>query len=233
MPKRGKKYRESATKVDRQKRYDSILEAIQLVKQISTAKFDASVDVAIRLGVDPRHADQMVRGAVVLPHGIGKSVRVLVFAEGEKAEEAKAAGADYVGADDLVEKIQKEGWLDFDKAIATPNMMAKVGRLGRILGPRGLMPNPKVGTVTFDVTKAVNEMKAGRVEFRAEKAGIVHAPIGRLSFEDKKLVENFDALVELIMKLKPAAAKGQYVRSIAVSSTMSPSVKVDPSVTVK
>ncbi|MBO5752075.1 MAG: 50S ribosomal protein L1 [Proteobacteria bacterium] len=226
MPTRGKKYKESIQKVDRQKRYDNINEALDLVKAITTTKFDASVDVAVRLGVDPRHADQMVRGAVVLPHGIGKTVRVVVFASGEKEKEAREAGADFVGADDLVQKIQ-EGWLDFDKAIATPDMMGKVGRLGRVLGPRGLMPNPKVGTVTMDIARAVKETKAGRVEFRVERAGIIHAPIGRVSFDTDKLVDNFHALMETLIKLKPAATKGTYVKSITLSSTMSPGVKLD------
>lgn len=226
MPTRGKKYKESIQKVDRQKRYDNINEALDLVKAITTTKFDASVDVAVRLGVDPRHADQMVRGAVVLPHGIGKTVRVVVFASGEKEKEAREAGADFVGADDLVQKIQ-EGWLDFDKAIATPDMMGKVGRLGRVLGPRGLMPNPKVGTVTMDIARAVKETKAGRVEFRVERAGIIHAPIGRVSFDTDKLADNFHALMETLIKLKPAATKGTYVKSITLSSTMSPGVKLD------
>ena len=229
MPTRGKKYKESIQKVDRQKRYTDINEVMALVKEISTEKFDASVDVAVRLGVDPRHADQMVRGAVVLPNGIGKTVRVLVFASGEKEKEAREAGADFVGADDLVQKIQ-DGWFDFDKAIATPDMMGKVGRLGRVLGPRGLMPNPKVGTVTTDIARAVKETKAGRVEFRVEKAGIVHAPIGRVSFDADKLAENFNAFMEIINKLKPASTKGQYIKSITVSSTMSPGVKIDTSI---
>ena len=229
MPTRGKKYKESIQKVDRQKRYTDINEVMALVKEISTEKFDASVDVAVRLGVDPRHADQMVRGAVVLPNGIGKSVRVLVFASGEKEKEAREAGADFVGADDLVQKIQ-DGWFDFDKAIATPDMMGKVGRLGRVLGPRGLMPNPKVGTVTTDIARAVKETKAGRVEFRVEKAGIVHAPIGRVSFDADKLAENFTAFMEIINKLKPASTKGQYIKSITVSSTMSPGIKLDTSI---
>ena len=229
MPTRGKKYKESIQKVDRQKRYTDINEVMALVKEISTEKFDASVDVAVRLGVDPRHADQMVRGAVVLPNGIGKTVRVLVFASGEKEKEARDAGADFVGADDLVQKIQ-EGWFEFDKAIATPDMMGKVGRLGRVLGPRGLMPNPKVGTVTTDIARAVKETKAGRVEFRVEKAGIVHAPIGRVSFDADKLAENFTAFMEIINKLKPATTKGQYIKSITVSSTMSPGIKLDTSI---
>lgn len=229
MPSRGKKYKESIKLVDRQKRYDNVQEVMALVKSMTNTKFDASVDVAVRLGVDPRHADQMVRGAVVLPHGIGKTVRVVVFAAGEKEKEAREAGADFVGADDLVQKIS-EGWLDFDKAIATPDMMGKVGRLGRVLGPRGLMPNPKVGTVTMDVARAIKETKAGRVEFRVERAGIVHAPIGRASFDADKLAENFSAFMETIMKLKPATVKGAYIKSITVSSTMSPGVKLDTSI---
>lgn len=229
MPSRGKKYKESIKLVDRQKRYDNVQEAMELVKKMTTTKFDASVDVAVRLGVDPRHADQMVRGAVVLPHGIGKSVRVVVFAAGEKEKEAREAGADFVGADDLVQKIS-EGWLDFDKAIATPDMMGKVGRLGRVLGPRGLMPNPKVGTVTTDVARAIRETKAGRVEFRVERAGIIHAPIGRVSFDADKLAENFQALMEVLLKLRPSTVKGAYVRSITLSSTMSPGVKLDTSI---
>ena len=229
MPSRGKKYKESIKLVDRQKRYDNIQEAMAIVKSMTTTKFDASVDVAVRLGVDPRHADQMVRGAVVLPHGIGKTVRVVVFAAGEKEKEAREAGADFVGADDLVQKIS-EGWLDFDKAIATPDMMGKVGRLGRVLGPRGLMPNPKVGTVTMDVARAIKETKAGRVEFRVERAGIIHAPIGRASFDADKLADNFSALMETLMKLKPATVKGAYVKSITISSTMSPGVKIDTAI---
>ncbi|MBR4986162.1 MAG: 50S ribosomal protein L1 [Proteobacteria bacterium] len=229
MPSRGKKYKESIKLVDRQKRYDNIQEVMDLVKSMTTTKFDASVDVAVRLGVDPRHADQMVRGAVVLPHGIGKTVRVVVFAAGEKEKEAREAGADFVGADDLVQKIQ-EGWLDFDKAIATPDMMGKVGRLGRVLGPRGLMPNPKVGTVTMDVARAIKETKAGRVEFRVERAGIIHAPVGRVSFDSEKLAENMKALMDTLIKLKPATTKGTYVKSVTVSSTMSPGVKMDTSI---
>ena len=227
MPTRGKKYRDSSKLVDRQKRYDNIQEAMALVKSMTTTKFDASVDVAVRLGVDPRHADQMVRGAVVLPHGLGKTVRVVVFASGEKEKEAREAGADFVGADDLVQKIS-EGWFEFDKVIATPDMMGKVGRLGRVLGPRGLMPNPKVGTVTTDVARAIQETKAGRVEFRVERAGIIHAPIGRASFDADKLADNFNALLEVLVKLKPATTKGTYVKSVTVSSTMSPGVKIDP-----
>lgn len=227
MPTRGKKYRDSIKLVDRQKRYDNIQEAMALVKSMTTTKFDASVDVAVRLGVDPRHADQMVRGAVVLPHGLGKTVRVVVFASGEKEKEAREAGADFVGADDLVQKIS-DGWFEFDKVIATPDMMGKVGRLGRVLGPRGLMPNPKVGTVTTDVARAIQETKAGRVEFRVERAGIIHAPIGRASFDADKLADNFNALLEVLVKLKPATTKGTYVKSVTVSSTMSPGVKIDP-----
>ena len=227
MPTRGKKYRDSIKLVDRQKRYDNIQEAMALVKSMTTTKFDASVDVAVRLGVDPRHADQMVRGAAVLPHGLGKTVRVVVFASGEKEKEAREAGADFVGADDLVQKIS-EGWFEFDKVIATPDMMGKVGRLGRVLGPRGLMPNPKVGTVTTDVARAIQETKAGRVEFRVERAGIIHAPIGRASFDADKLADNFNALLEVLVKLKPATTKGTYVKSVTVSSTMSPGVKIDP-----
>ncbi|MBO4350180.1 MAG: 50S ribosomal protein L1 [Proteobacteria bacterium] len=226
MATRGKKYKEAIKLVDRQKRYDNIQEAMEIVKSMTSTKFDASVDVAVRLGVDPRHADQMVRGAVVLPHGIGKTVRVVVFASGEKEKEAREAGADFVGADDLVQKIA-DGWLDFDKAIATPDMMGKVGRLGRVLGPRGLMPNPKVGTVTTDVARAIKETKAGRVEFRVERAGIIHAPIGRASFDADKLAENFNALMEVLLKLKPATTKGTYVKSVTISSTMSPGVKID------
>lgn len=229
MPARGKKYKESIEKVDRQKRYDSVAEVMELVKDITTTKFDASIDVAVRLNVDPRHADQMVRGAVVLPHGIGKTVRVIVFASGEKEKEALEAGADVVGADDLIQKVQ-DGWMDFDKVIATPDMMGKVGRLGRVLGPRGLMPNPKIGTVTMDVERAVRETKAGRVEFRVERAGIIHASIGRASFEVKALEENFTALMDVLKRLRPAVVKGDYMRSITVSSTMSPGVKVDPAV---
>lgn len=226
MPKRGKKYIEAAKQVDRTVLYDPT-EALELVKKLASARFDETVEVAIRLGVDPRHADQQVRGAVVLPHGTGKTRKVLVFARGEKAKEAEAAGADYVGAEDMVEKIQKEGWLDFDVAIATPDMMSLVGRLGRILGPRGLMPNPKTGTVTFDVARAVQEVKAGKIEYRVDKAGIIHAPIGKVSFETEKLVDNLRTLVEQLIRVKPAAAKGQYMRSVVVSSTMGPGVKVN------
>jgi len=226
MPNRGKKYREVMKKIDRVKRY-SVEEACTLIPECKIAKFDESVDVAVRLGVNPKYADQMVRGAAVMPHGTGKTVRVAVFAKADKAKEAEAAGADITGAEDLAEKIQG-GFLDFDATVATPDMMGLVGKLGRILGTRGLMPNPKVGTVTFDVAKAVRELKAGRVEFRVEKAGIVHAPVGRVSFGSVKLRENLMALMELLMKLKPASAKGTYVRSIALSTTMGPSIRIDP-----
>lgn len=226
MASHGKRYIEAKKLIDPQKAY-SPAEAIELVKKTANAKFDETVDVAVRLGVDPKHADQMVRGAVALPHGIGKTVRVLVFAKGEKAKEAEAAGADYVGAEELVEKIQG-GWLDFDVAIATPDMMGVVGKLGRILGPKGLMPNPKTGTVTFNLTEAVKEFKAGKIEYRTEKNGIVHAPLGKVSFDDSKLLDNFYALMDALIKAKPAAAKGQYIRGVTLSSTMGPGVKVNP-----
>ncbi len=225
MPKAGQKQREAKDKVDRSKRY-SIEEGIKLALETAHAKFDESVDAAVRLGVDPRHADQMVRGAVVLPHGTGKSVRVLVFAKGEKETEAKEAGAEYVGNDDLIEKI-KEGWLEFDKAVATPDMMGQVGKLGRILGPRGLMPNAKVGTVTFDLTKAIQDLKAGKVDFKVERAGVVHAPLGRVSFGPEKIRDNLAALLGKLMRLKPATAKGTYVKGIAISTTMGRGVKLD------
>lgn len=228
MRKRGKKHTEAAGKVDRGTRY-SLDEACSLVQTASFAKFDETVDVAVRLGVNPKHADQMVRGALVLPHGIGKTVRVLVFARGEKVAEAEQAGADFVGGEDLVAKVTG-GWLDFDTVIATPDMMGQVGKLGRVLGPRGLMPNPKVGTVTFDINKAVREAKAGKVEFRVEKAGIVHVPVGKRSFEISKLQDNVKALVQALVKAKPSTAKGTYLRSITLSSTMGPGVKVDPAV---
>ncbi|MFO0694829.1 MAG: 50S ribosomal protein L1 [Polyangiales bacterium] len=224
--KSGRKRRAAQEKPDRSRRY-ALEEAVSLLKEVSFAKFDETVDVAVRLGVNPKHADQMVRGAVVMPHGIGKVNRVLVFAKGDKANEATEAGADFVGADDLVAKVT-EGWLDFDTVIATPDMMGQVGRLGRVLGPRGLMPNPKVGTVTFEVAKAVREAKAGKVEFRVEKAGIVHAPVGKRSFETGKLAENIKALVGALVKAKPSAAKGTYLKSITVSSTMGPGIRVDP-----
>jgi large subunit ribosomal protein L1 len=227
VPAHGKKYDKSRSKVDRMTRYP-LEEAVELLPQTGTAKFDESVDVAVRLGVNPRHADQMVRGAIVLPHGTGKNVRVLVFAKGDKATEATEAGADYVGAEDMVEKIQKEGWLEFDKTIATPDMMGMVGRLGRILGVRGLMPNPKLGTVTFDVARAVNELKAGRVEYRVDKAGIVHASIGKVSFGPDKLKDNALVLLEELLKKRPSTAKGTYMKSITMSTTMGPGIKVDP-----
>lgn len=226
MPKHGKKYIEALKLIDRKKRYD-LDEALSLVKQVGYAKFDESVEVSVRLGVDPRHAEQNVRGTVVLPHGIGKTRRVLVFARGEKAQEAIDAGADYVGAEDLVAKIN-EGWTDFDVAIATPDMMGLVGRLGKILGPRGLMPNPKVGTVTTDVANAVKELKQGRVEFRVDKFGIIHTVIGKKSFENERLKENFNALMNAILRAKPSGVKGQYVRSVAISTSMSPGIKIDP-----
>jgi len=225
MSKIAKKMSASAAKVDRSKSY-ALQEGIELVKDAVYAKFDETVDVAVRLGVDPRHADQMVRGAVVLPNGLGKDVRVLVFAKGEKEKEARDAGADYVGADDLVAKIQ-EGWFDFDTAIATPDMMGVVGKIGKLLGPRGLMPNPKVGTVTFDVGRAVKESKSGKVEFRVEKAGIVHAPVGKASFAATTLKENLLALVDALIKAKPSAAKGTYIKKVTISSTMGPGVRLD------
>ena len=220
-----KKHKEARAKVDRTKNYQ-LKEAVEIIKEASYAKFDETVDVAVRLGVDPRHADQMVRGAVVLPNGLGKTIRVLVFAKGEKEKEARDAGADYVGADDLVAKIQ-EGWFDFDTAIATPDMMGVVGKIGKLLGPRGLMPNPKVGTVTFDLDRAIKDSKAGKVEFRVEKAGIIHAPVGKLSFAADKLQENILALVDALMKAKPPAAKGNYVKKMTISSTMGPGVPLD------
>ena len=225
MPKRGKKYGSVAEKIDRQQRY-TLEEGCKLVPETKRAKFDESVDIAVRLGVNPKYADQMVRGAVVMPHGTGKALRVAVFAKGDKAKEAADAGADVIGAEDLMEKIQG-GFFDFDATVATPDMMGIVGRLGRVLGPRGLMPNPKVGTVTFDVGKVVGELKAGRVEFRVEKAGIVHAPVGRASFAPEKIKENVLALVDLLLKLKPSSAKGTYVKSIALSTTMGPSIRLD------
>jgi large subunit ribosomal protein L1 len=222
----GRKRKDAISKVDRQKLY-TVAEASELLKSASFAKFDETVDLAVRLGVNPRHADQMVRGAIVLPHGIGKSKRVLVFAKGDKAAEAEAAGADVVGSEDLVKKVQ-EGFMDFDTVVATPDMMGQVGRLGRVLGPRGLMPNPKVGTVTMDVSKAVREAKAGKIEFRVEKAGIVHAPVGKKSFDAPKLADNVRSLVGALMKAKPSTAKGTYLKSITISTTMGAGIKVDP-----
>ena len=227
MAKRGKKYIEAVKLVDRSKAYP-INEAVELVKKTSFTKFDASVEVAFRLGVDPKKADQQIRGAVVLPNGTGKTQRVLVFAKGPKAKEAEAAGADYVGDSEYINKIS-QGWFEFDVIVATPDMMGEVGKLGRTLGPKGLMPNPKTGTVTFDVTKAVNEIKAGKVEYRVDKAGNIHVPIGKASFEDSKLVENFNTIFETLQKVKPAASKGTYMKNVAITSTMGPSVKVDPS----
>ncbi len=226
MANRGKKYLEARNKIDRTKRYE-LEEGVKTLLETGHAKFDEGVDLAIRLGVDPKKADQMVRGTVVLPNGIGKKVRVLVFAKGQKEKEAQEAGADYSGAEDLVEKIS-QGWLDFDKAIATPDMMGTVSKLGKILGPRGLMPNPKVGTVTFDVSKAVKEIKAGKVEFKVEKAGIVHVPVGKVSFGFDRLFENVKALLEVILRVKPPTSKGVYLRSITLSTTMGPGVKIDP-----
>lgn len=225
MPLHGKKHRAMAEKVSRDNRY-SLSEAVALVKSTSYTKFDGTVECAVRLGVNPRHADQMVRGAVVLPHGTGKSVRVAVFAKGDKAREAEEAGADVVGADDLVERI-KEGWMEFDKAIATPDMMGTVGRIGRILGPRGLMPNPKSGSVTFEVKQAVEDAKGGKVDFRVEKAGIVHAGVGKVSFTPEQIADNVRALYDRLVKLKPATVKGTYVKGVTLGSTMGPGVKVD------
>ena len=227
MAKKSKKYVEALGKIDRTKLYES-KEALALVSEIATAKFDETVEAHIKLGVDSRHADQQVRGAIVLPHGTGKTKKVLVFAKGEKAKEAEAAGADFVGAEDLVQKIQKENWFDFDVVVATPDMMGVVGRLGRVLGPKGLMPNPKSGTVTFDVTKAVEGIKAGKVEYRLDKSNIIHVAIGKVSFGGEKLAENFNVLMNAIIKAKPSAAKGQYLRSISVTSTMGPGVKINP-----
>ncbi len=226
MPKRGKKYIESRKKVDVHKKHD-FSDAIGAAVDMASSKFDETVDVAVRLGVDPRHADQMVRGTVVLPNGLGKEVKVLVFAKGEKEKEALDAGADFAGSDELVEKI-KDGWFGFDKAVATPDIMGTVGKIGRMLGPRGLMPNAKTGTVTFDVARAVNELKAGKIDFRVEKAGIVHAPIGKASFGVEKLLQNIKAFLEMVQRLKPASSKGVYFKSISISTTMGPGVKIDP-----
>lgn len=226
MPKHGKQYRQAAEAIDRNKQYE-LREAVDLVIKSGCAKFDESVDIAVRLGIDPRHADQMVRSSVVLPHGIGKEVRVLVFAKGEKEAEALAAGADYAGSDEIVKKIQA-GWLDFDKTIATPDMMGEVGKIGRILGPRNLMPNAKLGTVTFDVARAVNETKKGKVDFKADKAGVVHAVVGKRSFSADKLYENIVMFIDKLIQLKPSTSKGIYVRAICLSTTMGPGVKIDP-----
>ena len=229
MAKRGKNYRASVEKFDRSQLHE-VKEAMKLVTETSKAKFDETIEVHVRLGVDGRHADQQVRGAMVLPHGTGKSVKVLVFAKGAKAEEAQAAGADYVGAEELAQKIQSENWFDFDVVVATPDMMGVVGRLGKVLGPKGLMPNPKSGTVTMDVTKALADINAGKVEYRLDKQNIIHTIIGKKSFGEEKLEENFKALIDAIIKAKPAAAKGQYLKSVTVTATMGPGIKVNPAV---
>ncbi|MBT9772408.1 50S ribosomal protein L1 [Coprococcus catus] len=225
--KKGKRYVESAKLVDRTNLYD-VEEAVSIIKKTANAKFDETIEAHIKLGVDGRHADQQVRGAVVLPHGTGKKVKVLVFAKGDKVEEAQAAGADYVGGQELVPKIQNEGWLDFDVVVATPDMMGVVGRLGRVLGPKGLMPNPKAGTVTMDVTKAINDIKAGKIEYRLDKTNIIHVPVGKASFTEEQLADNFHTLMGAIVKAKPAAAKGQYLRSVTITSTMGPGIKLNP-----
>ena len=225
--KRGKKYVEAAKAIDRAVQYDTA-EAISLVKKAAVAKFDETIEAHIRTGCDGRHADQQIRGAVVLPHGTGKKVRILVFAKDAKAEEAKAAGADYVGGMELIEKIQKENWFDFDVVVATPDMMGVVGRIGRVLGPKGLMPNPKAGTVTMDVTKAVNDIKAGKIEYRLDKTNIVHVPIGKASFSEEQLADNFQTLIDALNKARPAAVKGQYLKSVTLTSTMGPGVKINP-----
>ncbi len=224
--KKGKRYTEAAKLVDRAATYDAA-EAVSIVKKSASAKFDETIECHIRLGVDGRHADQQVRGAVVLPHGTGKTVRVLVFAKGAKVDEAQAAGADFVGGEELIPKIQNEGWLDFDVVVATPDMMGVVGRLGRVLGPKGLMPNPKAGTVTMDVTKAIADIKAGKIEYRLDKANIIHVPIGKASFSEEQLADNFQTLMDAINKAKPSAAKGQYLRSVTIASTMGPGVKLN------
>lgn len=226
MAKVGKKHQSARAKIDPVRRY-SFQEALQLATESAYARFDETVDIAVRLGVDPRHADQMVRGTVVLPNGLGKEVRVLVFAKGEKVKEALDAGADHAGGDEFIDRI-KEGWLEFDKTIATPDMMGTVGKIGKILGPRGLMPNAKLGTVTFDIQRVVNEIKAGKVDFRVEKTGIVHAPMGKVSFGSEKLIQNVSAFLDTLVRLKPTAAKGTYVRGIAISTTMGPGIQVDP-----
>lgn len=225
--KHGKKYIESAKLVDREKLYDPS-EALDLVQKTAKAKFDETVEAHIKLGVDSRHADQQVRGAVVLPHGTGKKVRVLVFAKGDKAKEAEQSGAEFVGAEDMVAKIQNENWFDFDVVVATPDMMGVVGRLGKVLGPKGLMPNPKAGTVTMDVAKAIADIKAGKIEYRLDKTNIIHCPVGKASFGTQKLMDNFHTLLDAVVKAKPAAAKGQYLRSVVVTSTMGPGIKINP-----
>lgn len=227
MKKRGKRYQEASKLVDRTKQYD-IAEAVSLLKEAAKAKFDETVEVAFRLGVDPKKADENIRGAVVLPHGTGRTQRVLVFAKGEKVNEAEAAGADYIGDADIIAKIN-EGWFDFDVIVATPDMMAEVGKLGRVLGPKGLMPNPKTGTVTFEVEKAVQEIKAGKVEYRVDKAANLHVPIGKVSFEDEKLIDNFNTIVDTIVKVKPQSSKGTYLRNVSITSTMGPGIKIDTS----
>ena len=227
MPKRGKKYLESLKKVDTRTRY-AVTEALELAIDASYAKFDESIDIAVRLGVDPRHADQMVRGTVILPNGIGREVSVLVFAKGEKEREALDAGADFVGNEDLVEKI-KGGWFDFDRAVATPDMMSVVGKIGRLLGPRGLMPNAKIGTVTFDIAKAVTELKSGKIDFKVEKTGIIHAAVGKVSFGVDKMLENITVFVETILRLKPSSSKGTYLKNISISTTVGPGIAIDPS----
>ena len=224
--KTGKRYSEAAKLIEKTKTYD-LEEAVALVKKTASAKFDETIEAHFRLGVDGRHADQQVRGAVVLPHGTGKTVKVLVFAKGNKVDEALAAGADYAGGDELVPKIQNEGWLDFDVVVATPDMMGVVGRLGRVLGPKGLMPNPKAGTVTMDETKAINDIKAGKIEYRLDKSNIIHVPIGKASFTEEQLTDNFQTLIDAVVKAKPAAAKGQYIKSLVVASTMGPGVKLN------
>ena len=224
--KKGKRYLEAAKLIEKSSVYD-LEEAVSLVKKSASAKFDETIEAHLRLGVDGRHADQQVRGAVVLPHGTGKKVRVLVFAKGDKVDEALAAGADFAGGDELVPKIQNDGWLDFDVVVATPDMMGVVGRLGRVLGPKGLMPNPKAGTVTMDVTKAVNDIKAGKIEYRLDKSNIIHVPIGKASFTEEQLADNFQTLIDAVVKAKPAAAKGQYIKSLVVASTMGPGVKLN------
>ncbi|GAF66190.1 50S ribosomal protein L1 [Bacillus sp. TS-2] len=231
MANKSKKYQDAVKLIDRELAYQ-VEEALELVKKTATAKFDETVEVAVRLGVDPKKADQQIRGAVVLPNGTGKTQTVLVFAKGDKAKEAEAAGADFVGDEDYINKIN-QGWFDFDVIVATPDMMAQVGKLGRVLGPKGLMPNPKTGTVTFDVEKAVNEIKAGKVEYRVDKAGNIHVPIGKVSFESEKLVENFKTIIDTLMKAKPAAAKGTYVKNVTVASTMGPGVRVNASALTK
>ena len=225
--KRGKKYQDAVKNFDKAAQYD-VAEAISLVKKNATAKFDETIELHIRTGCDGRHAEQQIRGAVVLPHGTGKTVRVLVFAKDAKAEEAKAAGADFVGAEDLIPKIQNEGWLDFDVVVATPDMMGVVGRLGRVLGPKGLMPNPKAGTVTMDVTKAINDIKAGKIEYRLDKSNIIHVPIGKASFTEEQLSDNFQTLIGAIVKARPSTLKGQYLKSVVIAPTMGPGVKINP-----